>query len=161
MAVPAAAHPHAPRLAGFGNRRPAAVRRESVRSAAQALAIACILSAGSALTVGCGPPDCAAMPAGRDRDACYVEQAPRLFQADPGAATTAVERDVSDPNTRDLIWLEVTRSVDPRSVRYCQRIREPVIEERCRVFVSRPHLHPPGATGAPEGGGPPPSAPGG
>jgi hypothetical protein len=113
------------------------------------------------LLPACGHRDCAALDAGPARDACYAEEAVRLFREDPAAATAAIERDVGDPATRDLIWFEVTRAVEPGSVRYCQKISAPVLEERCRVFVSRPHLHPGREGTAPEGGGTPARPPGG
>ena len=117
--------------------------------------------AAALLSPACGHRDCAALDAGPARDACYADEAVRLFREDAAAATAAVERDVGDPAARDLIWFEVTREVEPGSVRYCQKISAPVLEERCRVFVSRPHLHPGREAAGPEGGGPPPRAPGG
>lgn len=120
-----------------------------------------VLAAALLLLPACGHRDCAALDAGPARDACYAEEAVRLFTEDPVAATAAVERDVGDPAARDLIWFEVTRAVEPGSVRYCQKISAPVLEERCRVFVSRPHLHPGREGTAPAGGGAPAGAPGG
>jgi len=92
--------------------------------------------------LGCGPTDCAALGPGPDRDACYLERAPALFRADFEAAAAAVDRDVGDPLSRDLIYLVVSRDVDPSNAATCARIVDPQLGERCRAYVSRPHLHP-------------------
>lgn len=114
------------------------------------------------------PEDCAGLdlPA---RDECYATVLPELFRTDPAGAVTQVEQLVSDPTVKDYIWLTVTRDVDPNSNKYCDRIKDAVLAERCRVLVSRPHLHrglvdgnrPPRAPmgGAPPGVAPPPSGP--
>lgn len=121
------------------------------RAPRRALAFALALMALSG--AACGPADCAARAAGPDRDACYLDQAPALFRADFEAAAAAVERDVGDPLSRDLIWLTVSREVDPSNARTCARIGDAQLAERCRAYVSRPHLHPRGA-GAPPAGAP-------
>ncbi len=131
---------------------------------------------------GCGPAGadaCRAMAAGPARDECWGQHAPELFRADPQAAAALVESEVADPQIRDFIYLTVTRDVDPSSYTWCDRIQEPALKARCRVLVSRPHLHreligggagdgpagagggpPPGSGagpgGLPPGGGPPP-----
>ena len=109
--------------------------------------------------LGCGSTDCAGMGAGEARDACYIQQAPALFRADFEGAAAAVERDVSDPLSRDLIYLTVSREVDPSHGRTCARIRDPQLSERCRAYASRPHLHPRGEEAPPRGA--PARAPGG
>ncbi len=123
-----------------------------------------------------GPSDCEAMGAGAARDECWSTHAPTLFRAtsDPDAAVALISQQVEDQQIRDFIWLTITREVDPSSYRYCRLIEEQALAERCRVLVSRPHLHrelvggqaggagggpPPGGGppgGGPPGGGPPP-----
>ena len=129
-----------------------------------------------------GPEDCRAMAAGTARDECWVAHAPTLFRntSDSALAITTIQTQVGDSNARDFIWLMVTREVDPSSYQYCRLIEGQALAERCRVVVSRPHLHrdiggknrdgakqgagggpPPGggspsAGGAPSKGGPPP-----
>ena len=123
---------------------------------------------------GCGgsgswssPADCDALSAGADADECWARFAPDVFREDPARGITVVEEKVTDPRVRDFIWLTVTREVDPSSYKYCDRIQEPALGERCRVLVSRPHLHREllkerdgDVEGAPAGagGGPPPGA---
>ena len=97
---------------------------------------------------------------GAQRDECYAKYAADLFRQDPGAAEEVINSQVSDSQVRDYIWLTVTREVDPSSYRYCDRIVEPTLGERCRVLVSRPHLHrelqrESGAPGGPGGGATP------
>lgn len=130
------------------------------------------------LTLGCSgggswdsPDDCAALSKGATADECWAQHAPALFKADPARGVQVVENDVSDQRIRDFIWLTVTREVDPSSYKYCDKIQEEALKDRCRVLVSRPHLHrellkeggggpggPPGGAqgGPPPGGGPPP-----
>lgn len=115
-----------------------------------------------------GPADCEALGAGPDRDECWARHAPKVFKEDADKGVKIVEEQVGDQAVKDFIWLTVTREVDPTSYKYCDRIVEPTLAERCRVLVSRPHLHRellrdreatgPGAGGPPPGGagGPPP-----
>ena len=111
-----------------------------------------------------GPDDCKALSAGADRDECWVAHAPALFKQDAAAGTRLVDEQVQDQTVKDFIWLTITREVDPTSYKYCDRIQETAMAERCRVLVSRPHLHrellrdrdATGAAGAQ--GGPPPGA---
>jgi len=111
-----------------------------------------------------GPADCEALSAGADRDGCWVRHAPALFKEDATKGVRLVEEQVQDQTVKDFILLPITREVDPTSYKYCDRIVEPAMAERCRVLVSRPHLHrellrdreatgPAGAQG-----GPPPGA---
>jgi hypothetical protein len=106
---------------------------------------------------------------GSQRDECYAKYAADLFRQDPAGAEEVVNTQVSDSQVRDYIWLTVTREVDPSSYRYCDRIVEPTLGERCRVLVSRPHLHrelqreggAPGGSGGGGRGGPQGARPGG
>ena len=112
-----------------------------------------------------GPEDCAALSKGANADECWAQHAPALFKTDPARGVAVVESDVSDQRIRDFIWLTVTREVDPSSYKYCDKIQEAALQDRCRVLVSRPHLHREllkeggGKGGVPSGGkpgGPPP-----
>ncbi len=116
-----------------------------------------------------GPDDCKALGAGADRDECWARHAPALFKEDADKGVQTVEAQVGDPAVKDFIWLTVTREVDPSSYKYCDRIVEPTLAERCRVLVSRPHLHrellrdreATGGGGGTPGGPPPPGGAGG
>ncbi|MEC7948460.1 MAG: hypothetical protein VX265_12920 [Myxococcota bacterium] len=127
-------------------------------------ALAALLLACNGTQEWSGPDDCKALSAGTARDECWVRHAPELFRKDANAGVAAINEQVQDQTVKDFIWLTVTREVDPSSYKYCDRIVEPAMAERCRVLVSRPHLHREllrdrGATG-PAGaqGGPPPGA---
>jgi len=116
-----------------------------------------------------GPEDCRSLSAGADRDECWVAHAPALFRQDATEGARVIDEQVQDQTVKDFIWLTITREVDPTSYQYCDRIKEPAMAERCRVLVSRPHLHrellrdrgaTPGAQGgpAPSSGAPPAGA---
>lgn len=122
------------------------------------------------LLMGCGPErygsvdQCESMSAGASQDTCWADTLPNLFRTDRAKAERLTKDKVQDSRVRDFIWLTVTRDVDPGSMRYCEFIEEPAMKERCRVLVSRPHLHReltgkggqgPGAGGTPAGGKPP------
>lgn len=102
------------------------------------------------------------------RDECYAASLPELFRKDPALGEQLTQEKITDPQLRDFVYLTVTREIDPGSYRWCEKIKEPALAERCRVIVSRPHLHREllnlGSGGTPPGGAPPPagaSAPGG
>lgn len=109
-------------------------------SALMWLAFAC-----SSQTPSYDSPDaCAALPAGAQRDECWSLQAVPLFQryrSQPDLAEQVIEEQVSNPDIRDFIWLEVTKGFAPQSYRYCERILNGALKERCKTIVSRPHLH--------------------
>ncbi len=85
--------------------------------------------------------DCANQRKSNQKDECYAELLPELFRSDPEKADGIAQREVSDTQVRDFIYLAVTRKVDPSTLRWCDRIQESVLAERCRVLVNRPHLH--------------------
>ena len=87
-----------------------------------------------------GPADCEPLT-GATADECWATHAPAVFASDPARGVAIVEHKVSDTHVRDYIWLTVTREVDPSSYQYCDRIVEQALADRCRVIVSRPHLH--------------------
>lgn len=110
------------------------------------------------------PEDCEGLD-GAARDECYAVVLPELFRTDPARGIALTESAVTDPTVRDFVWLTVTRDVDPNSNKYCDRIQDSVLAERCRVLVSRPHLHRGLVDGArapktPMGGAPPGVTPG-
>lgn len=127
--------------------------------------------------------DCKALRPGGRADDCWAKFAPDVFRTDAKAGIDIVEHRIRDPRVKDFVWLTVTREVDPSSYKYCDRIQDKALADRCRVLVSRPHLHralmkakrgragptprapsgapPPNGTRAPSGGTPPPVAPGG
>lgn len=99
------------------------------------------------LLLGCGPSrytsadQCADLSSGARQDDCWSQTLPALFGTDRARAERLTRESVSDPRVRDYIYLTVTRDVDPGSMKYCELIQEAALKERCRVLVSRPHLH--------------------
>lgn len=75
------------------------------------------------------------------RNECYARFLPERFRQDADEAATMVESLITDVEIRDFVYLTVTRTVDPGTYRWCERIQADAIEARCRVLVSRPHLH--------------------
>lgn len=120
--------------------------------------------------VGCSTPaptnpeGCMELGSATARDECFLLLLPSIFKTDPARGIELTLSSVSDPATRDFVWLTVTRDVDPNSDKYCNRITDTLLKDRCKVLVSRPHLHrnlidgkgpPMGAHGQPGVGGPP------
>ena len=106
------------------------------------------ITALAALTLGCSggsgfssAADCEGLSMGEQADECWAQHAAEVFRTDPNRGVEIVENKVSDQRVKDFIWLTVTREVDPSSYKYCDRIQEEALAERCRVLVSRPHLH--------------------
>jgi hypothetical protein len=99
------------------------------------------------LLVACGfgepksSKDCERIGNAANRDECYAKVLPELFRTDPNQAESITDSQVSEKQIRDFIYLTVTRQIDPGSYRWCNKIEEPALNERCRVIVSRPHLH--------------------
>lgn len=146
-----------------------AARRLRVVPAVRSVAAVGLLLGMFACSTGpSGPEDCPGQPEGEARDNCWLTHATELFRTtdDRTAAIATIDSQVSDTGVRDFIWLAITREVDPSSFTYCKKIEEQALAERCRVLVSRPHLHRElvGGGGEQKGGpgGPPPGAgPGG
>ena len=95
---------------------------------------------------GCGSSvsrleDCEKVSDETERNECFARFLPERFRSEADAAAEMVESQITDPQIRDFVYLTVTRTIDPGSYRWCDRIQEPAIKDRCRVLVSRPHLH--------------------
>ncbi len=84
--------------------------------------------------------ECQALDPSPARDECYATFLPDLFMTDPPAAAELVERSIEDPLVRDFVYLQVTRDIDPAGGRWCERISEGPVAERCKVLARRPHL---------------------
>lgn len=114
--------------------------------------------------------DCESLSA-PSQDECFLQVGVELAKNDEAAGVAIVER-ISDPLVLDYAWHSLTRDVDPTSYRWCEKITNEKLADRCRVIVSRPHMHqhlidhdgaPPPLQGGPGGGkgtkgppGPPP-----
>ncbi|MBN1335747.1 MAG: hypothetical protein JXB39_07280 [Deltaproteobacteria bacterium] len=131
------------------------------------------------------PEVCQTLPKGVQADECWAAALPILARTDPDRAERYADEHITDNRTRDFLFLQITREVDPSTLRWCNRIEEKVVQERCRVLVRRPHLHralgveagtaasggspsgpppggqpPPATPQGPPPGGPPPASPG-
>ncbi len=84
--------------------------------------------------------DCTALEDPARRDDCYAQVAVGVFRASTERGEALLEA-VGSPLVRDYILLAVTREVEPTTFRWCERIENEVLAERCRSFVHRPHLH--------------------
>lgn len=99
------------------------------------------------LALGCSPErytsvdQCEALSSGARQDTCWAEVLPELYRTERDRAERLTRERVSDARVRDYIYLTVTRDVDPSSMRYCDAIEDRALKDRCRVLVSRPHLH--------------------
>jgi hypothetical protein len=123
----------------------------------------CVAAALASAAAGCGgpsrPEDCEAMAAGTARDECYLAVLPDVFRQDPTRGGEFAQR-IDDPLVRDFLYLTVTREIDPATDRWCNLIQEDALQGRCKLIVSRPHLHreilgdAPGGRAPPPGGGP-------
>ena len=60
---------------------------------------------------------------------------------DPTKGESIIHEEISSAKVKDFLWLEMTREVDPTTMKYCQQIQDKALLNRCRVLVSRPHLH--------------------
>jgi hypothetical protein len=85
--------------------------------------------------------DCAQLPMGIDKDNCWSVHLVELFAEDSQQGFSIIENEVSSVKVQDYLWLEMTREVDPTTMTYCKKIIDKALMERCRMLVSRPHLH--------------------
>lgn len=103
--------------------------------------------------------DCEALGDAAVQDECWLKVSVEVAKSDAAAGEALVER-IQDPLVKDYAWHSLTRDVDPTSYKYCEKIENDKLADRCRVLVSRPHLHP-HLTGGGEGANDPRPAPGG
>jgi hypothetical protein len=85
--------------------------------------------------------ECYALSAGALRDDCLSHHAVSLFRSSPQKAEKDISSMVLDPLVLDYIWLTVTREYNPASQRYCQKIKDKTLKDRCITLVRRPHLY--------------------
>ena len=85
--------------------------------------------------------DCQKLERGVEKDNCWSVHLVDVFSANPQQGTTIIQQQISEPKVQDFLWLEMTREVDPTTMTYCKQIKDKSLLERCRLLVSRPHLH--------------------
>ena len=101
--------------------------------------------------------ECQAMGSVTDVDSCLASIAVATAKADPIASEVLLAA-IEDPLVRDYVLLSFTREIDPSTAVWCQQIQSKQLRSRCRVLVTRPHLHRELVGGAP--GRPPPGTQG-
>ncbi len=101
--------------------------------------------------------DCQGLSGAEAVDACLASIAVQVVKADMSAAE-ALLGSIQDPLVRDYVLLSFTREIDPSTSHWCHQIKSKQLRSRCRVLVTRPHLHRELVGGAP--GRPPPGTQG-
>jgi hypothetical protein len=101
--------------------------------------------------------DCQGLSGAEAVDSCLASVAVEVVKADLSAAKVLLEA-IQDPLVRDYVLLSFTREIDPSTSRWCHQIKSKQLRSRCRVLVTRPHLHRELVGGAP--GRPPPGTQG-
>ena len=85
--------------------------------------------------------DCRTLPPSSNRDDCLSEHAVSLFVKDEKNAEIELISMVQDQIILDYIWLKVTREFNPSSQKYCFKIKDKALRDRCATLVRRPHLY--------------------
>jgi hypothetical protein len=85
--------------------------------------------------------DCMGLEMGVEKDNCWSVYIFQVFESDPQKGIEIVQKEISEEKVKDFLWLEITREVDPTTMTYCKQIKNKSIFERCKLLVSRPHLH--------------------
>ena len=85
--------------------------------------------------------DCHTLSKGEARDDCFSHHVITMFQKNAKKTEQDVATLIHDPLVRDYIWLKATREYNPASQKYCQKIQDKTLRERCITLVRRPHLY--------------------
>ena len=85
--------------------------------------------------------DCRQLDMGQERDNCWSVHIFQVMESNPQEGIDIIQKEISDEKVKDFLWLETTREVDPTTMKYCKLISNKSIFERCKLLVSRPHLH--------------------
>ena len=85
--------------------------------------------------------DCYTLSKGETRDDCFSHHVITMLQNNAQKTEQDVATLIHDPLVRDYIWLKVTREYNPASQKYCQKIQDKTLKERCTTLVRRPHLY--------------------
>ena len=84
--------------------------------------------------------DCENLPMGSAKDQCWSVHLLEVFREDPQTAGNIAEAQIQDTRIRDFVYLGVTREIDPSTTKWCDKMADAAMKERCEVLVSRPHL---------------------
>jgi len=85
--------------------------------------------------------DCKTLKMGTDKDNCWSIHLLEVFSKNPQEGMTILQQEISNQRIKDFLLLEITREIDPTSLQFCQQIKDKALGDRCRLLVSRPHLH--------------------
>ena len=85
--------------------------------------------------------DCEKLPMGPNKDQCWSVHLMEIFKDDLETGDRIAQAQIQDSRIRDFIYLSVTRELEPSTTKWCDKMTEVAMKERCQVLVSRPHLH--------------------
>ena len=75
----------------------------------------------------------------QSRENCYTDKIMSQYKEKPKDALKLVD-EVLTPTTRDFVLMELTREYHPQSRHLCVKMVDQLLQERCLMMVSRPHL---------------------
>lgn len=78
---------------------------------------------------------------GENKDQCWSVHLLEVFKTDLETGDRIAQAQIQDSRIRDFVYLSVTREVDPSTTKWCEKMSDAAMKERCQVLVSRPHLH--------------------
>ena len=85
--------------------------------------------------------DCYTLSKGEARDDCFSHHVVTMLNSNAPKTEQDIATLIHDPLVRDYIWLKATREYNPASQKYCQKIQDKTLKERCITLVRRPHLY--------------------
>ena len=75
----------------------------------------------------------------QSRENCYTDKIMSQYKGKPEEALSLVD-EVLTSTTRDFVLMELTREFHPQSRHLCMKMADQILQERCLMMVSRPHL---------------------
>ena len=75
----------------------------------------------------------------QSRENCYTDKIMSQYKEKPKEALILVDEELT-PTTRDFLLMELTREYHPQSRHLCMKMVDQLLQERCLMMVSRPHL---------------------
>ena len=76
---------------------------------------------------------------GQDREACFADRILQQYESEPQNMLLLLDKKLSSTK-HDFVLMELTRQYHPQSRHLCQKITDSILQERCMMMVSRPHL---------------------
>ncbi len=75
----------------------------------------------------------------QSRENCYTDKIMSQYKEKPKEALFLVDEELTS-TTRDFVLMELTREFHPQSRHLCMKMADQILQERCLMMVSRPHL---------------------